>query len=129
MQQSGPLFVDGARAFFFRSSRRFSCFFDFANFHSNMAWITLVRIRRTFLRAGEDRAVKDSTTVRFSGRRVMGFELSDYEQPNLRLRSSDGSEASAPRGSHAPAVVPRGAEKTRLQVCVAFNSTKVAAFR
>ena len=61
------MFVDGARAFFFRSSRRFSCFFDFANFQGNIAWTTLARTRRIFFRAGLGRSVKHSAVCFLGG--------------------------------------------------------------
>ena len=53
-------------------------------------------------------------------------EVSDYDVPACKfappaLRDGSGSPGSAPppRGDYAPAVVPRGAEKSRLQLCVA----------
>ena len=77
MQQSSPLFVDGARAFFFRSSRRFSCFLDFANFQGNIAWTTLARTRRIFFRAGLGRSVKHSAVCSLGGTGMVtrGFGL------------------------------------------------------
>ena len=122
MQQSSPLFVDGARAFFFRSSRRFSCFLDFANLQGSIAWTTLARTSFIFLRAGLGRSVKHST----SGGRDMvdwGWFRIIRKPACPHFRSCDGS---------APpifAVVTRGAENKRLQLCVAFVPAKVAAFR
>ena len=54
--------MDGARAAFFRTSRRFSCFFAFANFQGDIAWMTLVRTSFIFFRAGLGRSVKHSTS-------------------------------------------------------------------
>ena len=114
------LLVEGARAAFFRASRRFSCFFDFANFQ-DMAWMTLARIRRTFFRAGLGRSVKHST----SGGRdmVIGDGFGIIGQVCLHFAASDGP---APQ---TPTVVPRGAEKNRLPTSLATCNWKVAAFR
>ena len=87
--------MDGARASFFRASRRFECFV--ANFRGNIAWTTLARTRRIFLRAGLGRSVKHST---LGGRDMMagdGFGLWDL----LALRSFFRWKSSPDRYSRA----------------------------
>ena len=99
--------MDGARAAFFRTSRRFSCFFAFANFQVDIAWMTRVRTSFIFFRAGLGRSVKHSTS---GGRDIAFGMVSDINwQARLHLRSSDASAQDPP----IAAVVPCGAEKSR----------------